>query len=323
MWSALLSSFCEVRQVLLDQGMKLGIKVIRRLSYRFSDRARLMQQSNGFKLSEGESVKGRRVVISCDGGRICMRENKRGKKTPKGRTRYNGAWREPKLLIIYVVDADGKLEKKFSPVIDGNINGPDSIFKLIKDYLNDIHIEQADQVLFVADGAHWIWNRATPLLNDLGLPSDKVHELLDFYHAVEHLGKVAGLRKSWSPKERKSWIKKQRNLLFKGKTEQVIASVQAICKGRNGKAITTERNYFIRNQHRMAYAKLKTLNLPLGSGAVESAIRRVINLRLKGPGMFWHKENAAKMLMLRAYYKAGRWNLLKQMANFPMSAMQN
>jgi len=71
----------------------------------------------------------------------------------------------------------------------------------------------------------------------------------------------------------------------------------------------------------MAYPTLKALKLPLGSGAVESAIRRVVNLRLKGPCRFWHQENAAKMLRLRSYSKAGRWNILKQMANSSVSAL--
>jgi len=124
------------------------------------------------------------------------------------------------------------------------------------------------------------------------------------------------LRKTWTAKQRKTWVKKYRQLLLKGQAKQVVAAVQAICKGRNGKAITTERNYFIRNLCRMAYPILKALKLPLGSGAIESAIRRVVNLRLKGPCIFWHRENAAKILMLRSFYKAGRWNILKQMASF-------
>jgi hypothetical protein len=57
------------------------------------------------------------------------------------------------------------------------------------------------------------------------------------------------------------------------------------------------------------------LNLPIGSGAIESSIRRVVNLRLKGPCTFWYRENAEKMIMLRSFYKAGRWNCLKQMVN--------
>jgi hypothetical protein len=291
------------------------VKVLRKLAYRYAERARVLQQAGEFPWAEGETVQGRRVVVSCDGGRTRLRENRRGRKTKKERTRYRGAWREPKLLIIYVVDPQGKLDQHFAPLIDGHLQGPDALFGLIQQYLQSLKIQQADQVLFVADGAHWIWNRVPGLVKALGLQPQRVHELIDFYHAVEHLGKVAALRTSWSVKQRRAWIRKQRRGLLKGHVEAVVQAVRVLCRGRKGKAISTERNYFIRNQHRMAYPSLKALKLPIGSGAIESAIRRIINLRLKGPCIFWYKENAEKILMLRAYYKSGRWNMLKRMAN--------
>jgi len=318
-WSALLSSFAEVRQVLLDNGITLDVKVIRKLTYRYAERARVVQQAGLIPLNEEDNLKGRRVVISTDGGRVRLREKKRGPRTAKGRTRYHGAWREPKLLIIYVVDENGKQEKSFKPIIDGGFNGPDGLFQLLNGYLESLCIEQADKVLFIADGAHWIWNRIPGLINSLGLNPDHVYELLDFYHAVEHLGKVAGLRKSWSAKERKSWISKQRRLLLKGESSAVVQAVQTLCRGRNSKAIRTERDYFVRNKHRLTFPTVKALNLPIGSGAIESTIRRVVNLRLKGPCIFWYKENAEKMIMLRSYYKSGRWNCLKEMANSHIS----
>ena len=314
-WSALLSSFEEVRQVLCDRGMKLGIKVIRKLTYRYAERARAEQQAGRIPLNDGDLLDGRRVVISTDGGRIRLREKKRGPKTKKDRTRFRGAWREPKLLIIYVVDAQGKQEKSFSPFIDGCFNGPDGVFHLLQGYLNSLHIQDSDKILFVADGAHWIWNRIPELVKALGLAPDRVYELLDFYHAVEHLGTVAGLRKTWSSKKRKRWVSKQRGLLLKGKAVEVVLAVQLLCRGRNSKAIKTERDYFVRNERRLDFSTVKALNLPIGSGAIESSIRRVVNLRLKGPCTFWYRENAEKMIMLRSFYKAGRWNCLKQMAN--------
>jgi len=321
-WSALLSSFEEVVQVLADHGLVLGAKTVRQLSYRFAERARAVQYSTGVPWDEGDTVAGRRVVISGDGGRVRLREPKRGPKTKKGRQRYHAAWREPKLFIVYVVDEQGKLEKSFAPLIDATLRGPEAWLSLLRGYLQSLRLEQADQVLFVADGAHWIWNRLGTLVKELGLDPQRVHELIDFYHAVEHLGKVAALRKSWSAKERQAWVRKHRRLLLKGHVEQVVEAVQVLCRGRRTKEVTTERNYFIRNQQRMAYPKIKALSLPLGSGAVESAIRRVVNLRLKGPCIFWYRENAEKMLMLRSYYKAGRWNLLKKMANSHLSLLE-
>ena len=262
-----------------------------------------------------EKVTGRRVVVSMDGGRIRLKEPKRGRKTAKGRSRYRGAWREPKLFIIYVVDAEGQLERSFMPIMDALIRGPDALFNLLRSYLGQLGITEADQVLFVADGARWIWNRIAALVRGLGLKAEQVYELIDFYHAVEHLGKVASLRKSWSARQRKIWVRKHRRLLRQGQVDQVINAVKEICRGRNSKGIRTERNYFVRNLSRMAYDRVRALKLPIGSGSVESAIRRVVNLRLKGPCIFWCKENAEAILLLRCYWKAGRWNQLKNRAN--------
>jgi hypothetical protein len=186
---------------------------------------------------------------------------------------------------------------------------------LLKGYLNSLRIQASDKILFVADGAHWIWNRIPGLINALGLTPERVYELLDFYHAVEHLGAVAGLKKTWSSKERKRWVSTQRGSLLKGKSADVVQAVQMLCRGRNSKAIKTERDYFVRNESRLDFSTVKALNLPIGSGAIESSIRRVVNLRLKGPCTFWYRENAERMIMLRSFYKAGRWNCLKQMAN--------
>lgn len=146
-----------------------------------------------------DTVAGRRVVISTDGGRIRLRETKRGPKTKKGRRRYTGAWREPKVLIIYVVDAEGKREASFAPMIDATLRGPDAVFALLRTYLQRLKITQADQVLFIADGAPWIWKRVPLLVQALGLAVEQVYELLDFYHAAEHLGKVVSQGQLWRP----------------------------------------------------------------------------------------------------------------------------
>lgn len=69
----------------------------------------------------------------------------------------------------------------------------------------------------------------------------------------------------------------------------------------------------------MKYDLNNELGLPIGSGGIESAVRRVVNLRLKGPSIYWKRENAEAMLFLRSYYKAGRWNILKNMAFSPES----
>ena len=106
---------------------------MRLLAYRYAARARLEPQLDTAVFED--TVAGRRVVISSDGGRLRLRETKRGPKTTQGRRRYTGAWREPKVLIIYVVDAAGKREASFAPVIDATLQGPDAVFALLRTYL--------------------------------------------------------------------------------------------------------------------------------------------------------------------------------------------
>ena len=305
-------SFEEAHQVLKDRGIEIDIKTIRTITHRYAHRAKAAQKEH--PMSFGETVSGRRVVVSTDGGRLRIRQNKRGSKTKKGRNRYSTQWREPKLLIIYTVDEKGKKDRSFVPFIDGTLKGPNTIFALISYYLAKLDICKADKILFVADGARWIWNRVGHLMRSLGLSANQFYELLDFYHGVEHLGKIAALQKGWTSSQRKSWIKKHRRLLLKGREEEVVDTIRRICRGRCSKELRRERNYFVSNLKRMCYDKISKMGLPIGSGAMESSIRRVINLRLKGASIYWLRETAEYMIMLRSYYKAGRWNMLKKLA---------
>jgi hypothetical protein len=147
-------------------------------------------------------------------------------------------------LIIYGVDARGKLEKSFAPLIDGHLQGPGALFQLLEGYLHSLAIDRADHVLFVADGAHWLWNRIPKLIGALGLEPQRVHLLIDFYHATEHLGKLAALRKNWSAQQRHAWIRTQRRRLWTGHVDKVVEAIQVFGRGRNSKAMMTERDYF-------------------------------------------------------------------------------
>src|SRR4051812_34005656 len=224
---AMLGSLGEVERVLSDRGRPMDFKTIRAIAYRFAARARAAQRAGS--LHWGETVAGRRVILSTDGGRIRIRTTRRGPKTAKGRNRYRTDWREPKLLIIYVVDDQGQMDRDFLSVIDGTLGGPDAIFKLMEFYLRELAIGTADRILFVADGARWIWNRAGLLLRRLGVKPEQVAELVDFYHAVEHLGKIAALQRRWTGEERRRWVGRQRRRLLRGALKEVRGAIDAVC----------------------------------------------------------------------------------------------
>jgi hypothetical protein len=310
-WVAMLGSLEEVEQLLEQRGQGLSINTIRGIAYRFAAKARAIQRAG--QLDWGEDVAGRRVVVSTDGGRLRIRTTKRGPKTAKGRNRYRTDWREPKLLMIYALDGEGEMDPGFLAVLDGTLDGPEAIFALMASYLRELKIAAADQVLFIADGARWIWNRVEPLMRGLGIEPERIKNLVDFYHAVEHLGVMAGQKSRWTSRQRRAWVKRQRRRLLKGRTEEVLEEIETVCGPRCGAVLKRERGYFRRNiaAGRMDYHGVAEKKWPIGSGAIESAIRRVINLRLKGAGTFWHEESAEAVLLLRAYYKAGRWKNLE------------
>ena len=147
---AILGSLEEVEQLLSERGHGLSINTIRGIAYRFAAKARAIQRAG--QLDWGESVAGRRVVVSTDGGRLRIRETKRGPKTAKGRNRYRTDWREPKLLMIYVLNEERKMDQEFLAVLDGTLDGPNAVFALMESYLRELKVQSADQVLFIADG---------------------------------------------------------------------------------------------------------------------------------------------------------------------------
>jgi hypothetical protein len=155
--AAAMNSLDDARRQLEQTGVKLTKKQIAEIAYAFSQRARATQRLQG--MQGFGHLAGKHVVISTDGGRVRIRTNKKGKRTKKGRHRYRTDWREPKLLAIYLVDEEGKIDRSFTPVLDGTLQGPDAAFALIEQYLSQLGIDEATNVLFIADGAKWIWKR--------------------------------------------------------------------------------------------------------------------------------------------------------------------
>lgn len=312
-----LGSMEEAQRLLMERGVHFDIKTIRNSVKRFARRARAGQKALSHMLFADDQLKGRRVVISMDGGRIRIRKTKRGPKTKKGRARYSTDWREPKLLIIYTVDEQGRMDRKFSPVIDGALHGPEELYALLWNYLQALGVSEVEQILFVADGAVWIWEwlqTFKALLIAKGL-NCKIVELLDMYHAVQHLYAFGERKKAWTRKKCARWINEQKQCLKKGNIAKFMEALEIACRGTKSALLRRELEYFRKHRERMTYATRKAMHMPMGSGAIESAIRRVINLRLKSPCIFWHEDTASEILLLRSYFKACRWEQLKMMAS--------
>ena len=99
-----------------------------------------------------------------------------------------------------------------------------------------------------------------------------------------------------------------KKLLDKGKLELLQDEFAKYFRGCNSKVRRKIAAYFERNAERMRYDQFREAKLPLGSGAVESCVRRLVNLRMKGNGIFWRLENAERLLLMRGQLLAGRWD---------------
>ena len=243
----MLSSLAEAQAQLRSDGIALDIKTLRSTAYRYAARARAAQQSAACGLLD--RVTGKRVVVSLDGGRVRVRRKKRGPKTKKGRNRFHTDWKEPKLLILYVVGDDGRPSQTWAPIIDGTLRGPEAVFALLLSYARQIGLNAADKVLFIADGAPWIWQRIQRLIAALGLSPTQVLGLIDFYHAAKQLSDAVKLRR-WSATQRTRWLNRTRGLLKRARVDEVITALRELCRGRTAGKFRTHLNYFLKNRHR-------------------------------------------------------------------------
>jgi hypothetical protein len=273
-----------------------------------------MPQRGRVSLSDTDCVDGKTVLVCIDGGRLRERRTKRGRKSEgQKRQGYHAEWKEPIQFVIQTVDEDGTISKEHLPLYDATMGDVDAAFDLLETYLRELDVSKAGRVVFCCDGARSYWKRTGPLAEKLGI---SVHyEVIDYTHAKQNLHEIIDkLPKRLPSKEKKRITKIWKNLLWEGKLsdlrKEIVKHIGYPKKRKE--ALTKLNNYFTKNRSRMQYADFRSLRIPTGSGSVESAIRRVINLRLKSPGTFWKPETAESMLFLRSQLLSGRWNIITE-----------
>lgn len=312
--SALLPSLELAREELGHQGPRLDEKAVHRMARQLgaevlTTRTRDVQRFRAGVLPAGQELAGHHVVAQVDGGRVRIRTQIRTKKRKgvKYRRKIRVEWREPKLLILYTGDGKGRMLRGTHPWIDGTLQGPDHLMELLAMHLHRLGAAQAKSVTFVSDGACWIWNRLDWVIARAGLDPKRVERVLDFYHAVHHVSlalKALGLAEA----ERTATYQGLRQQLRAGRSREVVATLRELAEGQpEDSGVWTEVAFLEKHEPHLRYDWLRYRGRPLGSGAVESAMRRVINLRLKGNGIYWREENAEGMLALRAAAVTGRW----------------
>ena len=157
-------------------------------------------------------------------------------------------------------------------------------------------------LLVLGDGASWIWNLA-----DTCFPG--VAQMLDFYHAAEHLHQTAVAL--WKQPTQNTWWQRRLDQLKQGQLSNFFAALQLSARRHttSDPEVSPERllKYFTDNRQRLNYQWALDNSLPIGSGTVESAARHIVQQRLKQSGMRWSRPGAQAVLNLRTCHRNGEF----------------
>lgn len=215
--------------------------------------------------------------VSIDGGMVCI---------------LGEGWKELKVGLVSdcepVVAGDSATvrlkDMDYRAVIGGVEDFDPALWALAVEH----DVPYAGRLVVVADGAQWIWR----LVSDL---FPVCTQILDYYHAKQHLAQAAHACYPDDDEAAQSWFKRMSDCLFQGEIWKIIAHLEA-----HQQPIS----YFVNHQRRMQYQQFRAEGFPIGSGGVESAIKQFKH-RLTGAGMRWSRAGAERMVTIRAAVMAG------------------
>jgi hypothetical protein len=173
----------------------------------------------------------------------------------------------------------------------------------------DLQADRSPELVFLGDGAEWIWNLVSKYF-------DQAVQIVDWYHAEEHLEAVANA--ALPPgSERTNWLEGVKQALWEGQVEEVISACQALAN--RSEEARKAVHYFYANAERMCYDRFRAAGYMIGSGTVESGCKQIVTHRLKLPGAQWTVDGAVKTAKARAAWLSGQWrSLCDQRAALPL-----
>jgi Uncharacterised protein family (UPF0236) len=160
----------------------------------------------------------------------------------------------------------------------------------------------AERIVALGDGAHWIWN-----LVDEHFPG--ATQIVDLYHAREHVSDLAKILYGPGSPKAKNWGDARIAELDTGNVEIVVAAMTRLRPTAQiaKEAVRNAVDYFTTNAERMRYATFRCQGLFVGSGVIEAGCKTIVGRRLKQSGMHWTVRGANAILALRCADVSGRW----------------
>jgi hypothetical protein len=213
-------------------------------------------------------------------------------------------WKEVKNGILFTekdrvqVDKNHKelLKKKYFSVFNESDNSQNNFNNRATQAANDFGFHLYEKQVILGDGAVSIWNYASTY-------HPHAIQILDYCHACEYLGDaIISLNLVTNEKE----VREEKFVqLENGKIEEII---DWLYSQKQTQAIESCIRYFQNNKQRMRYGDYKKMGLDIGSGAIESAHRIIVQIRMKSSGMHWGIKNVQSIISLRAKYLSGEWD---------------
>ncbi len=163
----------------------------------------------------------------------------------------------------------------------------------------------ADRVrtlVFICDGAVWIWNL-------IAYYFPRAIQIVDWYHAADRLKRIADEAFADLTK-RQAWLENVTEDLWQGNVEEVIKACQSLAS--SSTLAKQSLSYYADNMERMRYAQFRAAGYVVGSGVIESGCKQINTQRLKLPGAQWELEGAVLTAKARAAWLSGTWHQLVQ-----------
>lgn len=295
------TSYQKAEQHLAETGgIHVSARQIQRMVQRVGSSAQAWQERQARPGGSAVPV----MYVSADGTGVPMRKEElvgRAGKHPDGSAKTRMAY-------LGCVFTQHRTDQEGHPVRDYDSTTYVSSFGPIEDFGPCLRQEAirrgmalAMQVVLLIDGAEGLAN-----MGRLCFP--KAIQIVDFYHALEHAGKVlVALLGSKEHPEYKRRLARWAKRLLNDKVEQLIAQTRQQCTGTaQAQALEKELNYFVNNTERMQYGTFRARGFFIGSGVIEAGCKTVIGSRCKQSGMFWGKPGAQNVLALRCIHASRR-----------------
>lgn len=214
------------------------------------------------------------------------------------------SWKEMKLALVYndknVITRKGGQAVLVDKEYVAYWGGVDGFKKLVFDTAARAGYGTYERMVVIGDGAHWIWNMYEELFPD-------AVQILDYYHMCENVYRYAKYLYPYDDQKMKGWAESMIAQIEQGEVDKALASIPSVDESRLPAGVPNLPTYLSNNRGRMNYMAFQENGFKVGSGAIESGNKKVIQQRMKQSGMRWGVETGQTIASLRAKNASRRW----------------